>query len=244
MDLDKRSIDGSERSVNSDDMFSRSDKEDRLGFIRKVYGILSVQLCLTAGGITAVKLVPGWNESVQTPAMMGLAYGCIFIALIIQCAIFCCKSVARTTPTNYICLFAFTLCETFILSVICSQYPGEVVLSAAGMTAVVTVALTFYACTTKTDFTMCGGFFFLLCIVMIMLICISFFMSWVSWWHPVLSGFLILCYGLFLIYDTQLIAGGKKYELGYDDYIIGSLLLYVDIIMLFLELLRLFGGRN
>ena len=64
-------------------MFARSDKEDRMGFIRKVYGILSVQLCLTAGGITAVKCVPGWNEAVQTPAMMGLAYGLIFIALII-----------------------------------------------------------------------------------------------------------------------------------------------------------------
>ena len=112
------------------------------------------------------------------------------------------------------------------------------------MTAVVTVALTFYACTTKTDFTMCGGFFFLLVVVMMMLILVSFFMTWVTWWHPVLSGFLILCYGLFLIYDTQLIAGGKKYELGYDDYVIGSLLLYVDIIMLFVELLRLFGGRN
>ena len=88
--------------------------------------------------------------------MMGLAYGLLFIALIIECAIFCCKSVARTSPMNYICLFAFTFCETFILSVICSQYPSETVLSAAGMTAVVTVALTFYACTTKTDFTICA----------------------------------------------------------------------------------------
>ena len=33
-------------------------EQDRLGFIRKVYGILSVQLCITAGAISAVKLNP------------------------------------------------------------------------------------------------------------------------------------------------------------------------------------------
>ena len=224
--------------------WKRGDVEDRLGFIRKVYGILSVQLCLTAGSITAVKTVPGWSEGVQTPAMFGLAIGLIFVALIIECAIFCCKSVARTSPTNYICLFVFTACQAFILSVICAPYPDSTVLAAAGMTALVTVALTFYACTTKTDFTMCGGLFLLLFVALIMLVLVSFFMSFASWWHPVLSAVLVVFYGLFLIYDTQLIAGGKKHELSYDDYIVGALLLYIDIIMLFLELLRLFGGNN
>ena len=51
--------------VNKDEddlRHQRTDQNDRLGFIRKVYGILSVQLCLTAGAITCVKTVPGWNE--------------------------------------------------------------------------------------------------------------------------------------------------------------------------------------
>ena len=76
------------------------------------------------------------------------------------------------------------------------------------------------------------------------MIIVSFFMTFAEWWHPVITGFLIVFYGLFLIYDTQLIAGGKKHELSYDDYVVGALLLYIDIMMLFLELLRLFGGRN
>ena len=33
-------------------------EQDRLGFIRKVYGILSVQLSITAGAVSAVKLSP------------------------------------------------------------------------------------------------------------------------------------------------------------------------------------------
>ena len=47
-----------------------------------------------------------------------------------------------------------------------------------------------------------------------------------------------------MIYDTQLIAGGKKHQLSMDDYIVGPLLLYIDIMMLFLELIKLFGDRN
>ena len=47
----------------SSDLNKRSqDFEDRLGFIRKVYGILSVQMTITATAITAVKLNPSWNE--------------------------------------------------------------------------------------------------------------------------------------------------------------------------------------
>ena len=142
---------------------------------------------------------------------------------------------------NYILLFAFTLCETFILSVICAGYPSSVVLQAAGATTGVTVALTAYACMTKTDFTVCGGLMAILSIVLLTLILSMMFFSFAVWWHPFVSAILVVFYGLFLIYDTQLIAGGHKYELSLDDYIIGALMLYTDIILIFLELLKLFG---
>ena len=38
--------------------------------------------------------------------------------------------------------------------------------------------------------------------------------------------------------------GGTKHELSLDDYIIGALMLYIDIIGLFLELLRLLSYLN
>ena len=79
----------------------------------------------------------------------------------------------------------------------------------------------------------------LLCLI----IC-SWFMTFAAWWHPFVSAILVVFYGLYLIYDTQLIAGGRQHSLSYDDYIVGALLIYVDIMMLFLELLRLFGDRG
>ena len=176
--------------------------------------------------------------------MVGLAFGLIFVTVLVQIAIFCCRDAARKVPLNYILLFIFTACESFILAVICSSYPSGVVLQAAGATAAVTIALTAYACTTKTDFTICGGLMFILSMVIFTLIIAMMFLSFAAWWHPLVSALLIVFYGLFLIYDTQLIAGGRKHELSLDDYVIGALIIYVDIIVMFLQILRVLGGRR
>ena len=86
----------------------KEDRQDRLNFIRKVYGILSVQLTLTAACICAVKLIPGWNSGIQ--ALWPFALGAILISIIVEIALICCRSVARKVPTNYILLLVFTLC--------------------------------------------------------------------------------------------------------------------------------------
>jgi len=51
----------------------------------------------------------------------------------------------------------------------------------------------------------------------------------------------VLLFGVYLIYDTQLIVGGKQHELSIDDYIIGALMLYIDIVRIFIEVLRILG---
>ena len=140
--------------------------------------------------------------------MNGIAMALLIFSIAIECAILCCKSVARKSPTNYVLLFIFTACQAFVFASICSHYPSSDCLTAAGMTSAVTVALTYYACTTKTDFTMCGGLFFILGMALICLCIVSWFMTFASWWHPFVSALLVVFYGLYLIYDTQLIAGG------------------------------------
>ena len=107
-----------------------------------------------------------------------------------------------------------------------------------------TCGITAYAFNTKTDFTILGSLFVTLSLGLIGLMIISVFMSFVSWWHPVLCSLLVVAYGLYLIYDTQLIAGGHEYSLTYDEYIVGAMLIYVDIMMLFIELLRILGDKR
>ena len=58
----------------------------------------------------------------------------------------------------------------------------------------------------------------------------------------------VLLYSLFLIIDTMMICnkgtGMSNYQIDMDDYVIGALMLYLDIVMLFIYILRLFGDRN
>lgn len=49
----------------------------------------------------------------------------------------------------------------------------------------------------------------------------------------------VVLYGMYLVYDVQLIAGGHTVKIEIDDYILGAMLLYIDIIILFLRILRI-----
>jgi protein lifeguard len=47
----------------------------------------------------------------------------------------------------------------------------------------------------------------------------------------------VIVFGIYIIIDIQMIMGGEKYEISYDDYIFAALILYVDFIRLFLYVL-------
>jgi protein lifeguard len=52
-------------------------------------------------------------------------------------------------------------------------------------------------------------------------------------------------FSMYIVFDTQLMLGGKhKYTISPEDYIMAALSLYVDIINLFLMILRLVGASN
>ena len=48
----------------------------------------------------------------------------------------------------------------------------------------------------------------------------------------------------YMVIETQLIMGNKKHSLTLDNYTLGAVFLYVNVIGLFLSLLRLFGNRR
>ena len=115
------------------------------------------------------------------------------------------------------------------------------------MTTAVTMVIMLYAVNTKTDFTtheVFTQFFPILFTCLICLILCSIFMSFSSWWHPLIAGVFVLIYGMYLVHDVQLIEGDKKYSLSYDDYVVGAMIIYIDIVMLFIELLAIFGDKK
>ena len=109
------------------------------------------------------------------------------------------------------------------------------------MTAGIVFAISLYAMTTKNDFTICGGICWVLGISFLLLgvFCLVFGAKW----RLVYCTLGVILFSLYLLFDTQMIMGGHRYEMRTDDYILGSIALYLDIINIFLYILRLLSGK-
>ena len=159
----EHTISGTDKEAGPSD-FSQPEKDyskmARMGFIRKVYGILAAQLVLTFGLVCLV-FIPSFSSFlIHIPNAFVLFYVAMGISFATIIPLACCKSISRSVPINYILLFIFTSCEAYMLMHCCAIYEKSIVISAAALTAAVTVSLTIYAFTTKTDFTWCGGLLF------------------------------------------------------------------------------------
>ena len=51
-------------------------------------------------------------------------------------------------------------------------------------------------------------------------------------------------YAIYLLVDTQLILGRKNKNLSMDNYVLGSIIIYSDIIGLFLKILQIIGKKK
>ena len=98
--------------------------------------------------------------------------------------------------------------------------------------------MTVYACFTKKDFTIGSGVLVTVATAFLMLCLISIFSN-SPFWNNLLCTLGAIIFSIYIVIDTQMIMGDKKYNISLDDYIVGALILYIDIIQLFLYILRM-----
>ena len=215
-----------------------------MAFIRKVYAILAIQLVITASAIFAVQ----YSESARDYATNspGLAITCCIVSIATMCMIICC--FGRKAPLNYILLLLFTGCEAYMVAGLTAQYDRHTVLMAGTTTALVTVSLTIYAMTTKTDISVFMAAVFVLYLAMMPMMMLSIFCWNIPGMYIFYNVIGLIFYSLYLIIDTIMICKSAEMQkkhgysmFTYDDYIIGALQLYLDIVMIFIYLLQLFG---
>merc|ERR1712032_1809081 len=106
--------------------------------------------------------------------------------------------------------------------------------------------LTMYAMTTKSDFTGMGPYLSAAIMGLMLASFLCIFFPYSPMIQKVMAGFGAILFSFYIVYDTQLICGGKhsKHAFGVDDYVFAALNIYLDIINLFLYLLQLFGDRR
>lgn len=206
----------------------------RLGFIRKVYGILAVQLAFT----TLVAFVITYFESVSgfIKANNWLLIVNIFAVLIIMFALMMKKN---DYPANYYLLGIFTFCESISIGTVTSLYDSMVVVQALFLTMAIVGCLTLYTFQSKRDFKAGGALLFsLLTLLMIGSFMQIFFQS--DGFRTALSVLGAFVFSGFIIVDTQMIMK----HLHAEEYIVGVINLYLDIINLFLEILKILDAMK
>jgi len=149
------------------------------------------------------------------------------------------------TPVNLLLLFGFAFLLGLGLGETLASYVaagmGDVVLAAAGTTAVITVVAGGIGYTTKRDLTGLGGVLFLALIGVIVASLIGLFLRFPLYW-TVVSAISALLFTGFIVYDLNRIARAGRVSEG--GAILLAVSVFLDIVNLFLSLLRLFSSRR
>jgi len=217
---------------------SACSQQVRHGFIRKVYGILSVQLLTTMA--IMFSLTPTHEAKVALLHNTGLIVFACVLSIVLVIALSCFPSVRETYPTNMITLGAFTVVESILMSVIAAKYTTDSLIQAVLITGVVCVGLTIFTFQSKYDFSSMGTGLYVALIVFSLFGFMRMFFP-----HSPVADTMYACIGalifsLYLVFDTYMILN----KLSPDQYIMAALNLYLDIINLFLYILEIIGKRE
>eukprot|EP01056_Protomagalhaensia_sp_Gyna25_P000172 Protomagalhaensia_sp_Gyna_25__171@NODE_1082_length_2210_cov_261_388761_g860_i0_p2_GENE_NODE_1082_length_2210_cov_261_388761_g860_i0NODE_1082_length_2210_cov_261_388761_g860_i0_p2_ORF_typecomplete_len251_score36_25Bax1I/PF01027_20/6e55BaxI_1/PF12811_7/1_1e07DUF1761/PF08570_10/0_04DUF1761/PF08570_10/2e02DUF1118/PF06549_12/0_44DUF1118/PF06549_12/1_6e04SPC25/PF06703_11/5_3e02SPC25/PF06703_11/0_94_NODE_1082_length_2210_cov_261_388761_g860_i065817 len=217
-------------------------KSIRHGFIRKVYGILSFQIVLTTLVASVFTLSESWRLWILSSGSWLVALSMI-MGLGVLCGLACIPDAAQKHPTNLYLLTAFTLAQSVGLGAVCAvfaaNYGVSLILQAYVCTALVVIGLTLFAMQTKYDFTKANGILFSCLMGLVGFGLLRLLFPWSAFFetlYALLGAVLFSCY---LVVDTQMLVGTHSLKVDEDQYIMVSLTLYVDIINLFLDILKL-----
>lgn len=200
----------------------------RSAVLGKVLALLGFSFVFTAGGA-----VIGRN----------LGPGAFFISLVGSFAtLIALQFLRERSPINLALLYGFATFEGMLIGLILEAYiargMGAVVLNAALTTAAVTLAAGTYGYTTKRDLSGMGGILFVGLLGVIIASVVGIFIQLPLLYVGISAVAAVLFTG-FLVFDLNRVAAMRGATEG--QAILLTVRVYLDIVNLFLALLRLFG---
>ncbi|XP_029212750.1 protein lifeguard 4-like [Acropora millepora] len=206
----------------------------RLGFLRKVYGILTAQLSLTI----IVAAIFMYTESIKSvvqsrPELLIVAFVLSFglmIGLMFK---------RKEHPTNMYLLLAFTLSEAYTIGTLVTFFDQVLVLEAFVLTMATTLALTIYTMQSKRDYSSWGAGLFTLVWIFVLAGFLQFFFHSETF-ELVYAIAGALLFSAFIVFDTHML----MHKLSPEEYVLASINLYLDIINLFIEILRILDAMK
>lgn len=213
----------------------------RKAFIVKVLGIIFCQMLVSVLFVVCAMFIETFKRFQEENIVLFLV--ALFVEIFLFVLMICNKKICRRVPFNYITLFVFTIAVSYILSFICARTKPEAVLVATISTTGLVLLLTLYSCLTKRDLTTSIGILLYLPIAGIFII--LFLSVWNGYIVQIIISLVIVAiFSAYLAYDIQKLSGKFGDEYTIDDYVFAALQIYVDIILIFKNLLYIFGGSN
>lgn len=129
-----------------------------------------------------------------------------------------------------------------MISFIGLKYDADTVALAMGTTAFIVIAVSLLVWLTPFDFSKLLPIMSIVLLGWIVVVMVTRIIG-VAWSRTLYASIGVTIFTIFLAVDLKMITGGGKYELGEDDYVLGAIYIYLDIINIFLYLLQLFDNN-
>jgi modulator of FtsH protease len=208
---------------------------ERATLVRRTYSLVFVSILFTvAGAMFALSQPAVLNAVAAHPWISAIAtFAPLLFAMRAQ----------NVFPANIALVLLFTFAEGVFLAPVLyvygQQQPG-LITEAATITIGAFAVLTAYAFASRRDFSAWGSFFMVGLWVVIgsMLLNVFFFKN--PGLQVAIAGITVLVFSGLLVYDTSRI----KNVYGPDEYVGAAVRIYLDLLNLFLAILRIFGGRR
>ena len=215
--------------------------KSRMGFVRKVYGIVCAELLFTAIWAAFVYNTPWLARIVVGNNFLGVIFGIVAFVGTLTLALN--RSIARTVPLNYAILSAVTFSLAWSVSYLTTFYPASIILTAAFSTAAAVAGITYYAMTSTTDYNYAKAFLYSSLAILLFQLGAIWFMPADSYnfWVSVLFA---ISSSISILYNAEGIIGKKQLKYSQDEYICAAMNLYVEIIQLFIEILKILDKLN
>jgi modulator of FtsH protease len=214
--------------MNSISMTSTQLVDSRITFLGKTYGMLA--LCIAAGSVGSY-LSLGVAFPYQHPWMM---------LFIMMGGIYVVQAVRHVQGLNLAALLAFGgmtgMAIAPLVGIVAAKSP-LLVAQAFMTTAVAFLSLTAYTFISRRNFSFLKGFVWTGLIAMIVLGLSNYFFFASAGLALALSGLSVLLFSAFILFDTSNILRDYPDE----EYISAALTLYLDVFLLFQNILSLFG---
>uniref|UniRef100_A0A7N0ZSA7 BI1-like protein n=1 Tax=Kalanchoe fedtschenkoi TaxID=63787 RepID=A0A7N0ZSA7_KALFE len=209
--------------------------ELRWQFIRRVYGILGAQISFCAAVSTITFLCPPVKEFLISRIHSGPA---LSVALLPFILIWPLAVYRKQYPVNIILLGLITACTSIDIALCCAAMKVQIVLQALLLTMAGVSSLTgytFWASKKGKSFNYLGPFLSSSLAILVVTGILQLFFPLVSRVNALYAGAVAMVFSGYLVYDTESMIKHHKY----NEYIVASVNIYLDIMMFFISNLDL-----